>query len=306
MTAKNLKKFNFIEVNKLSSICGAEIVCGDLRKIDNLIAAEIREAWLDHLVVVIRNQKLNKEDLVNIGRYFGDFQYSTPLSSPSVVSGETSSQGGKFSEFPEITVVSNIVENDIALGGLGDGDVVWHTDMSSFDEPPNQTILYAIEVPWAGGDTYFCNMYEALNTLPKATYKTINNLYLKHDLLIDAAGHLRPELAHLANVAPEESPGAIHPLIRTHPETKRNCLYLGRRSNARLTGIPRSQSDEILQVLWDHSTNQNLIWRHEWKQGDLIMWDNRCVMHRRDSFNPEERRLMHRVVIKGSQPYLQT
>ena len=306
MTTQSLKKFKFIEVSKLSSVCGAEIVCGDLRKIDDLIAAEIREAWLEHLVVVIRNQRLNKEDLVTIGGYFGNFQYSNPLSSPLVTSGKVPSQGGKFTDFPEITVVSNIVEKNVALGGLGDGDVVWHTDMSSFDEPPNQTILYAIEVPSAGGDTYFCNMYEALNTLPKDTYKRIKNLNLKHDLLIVAAGHLRRVLAHLANLEPEESPGAIHPLIRTHPETKKDCLYLGRRSNAYLTGMPRGQSDEILQALWDHSTNQNLSWCHEWKQGDLIMWDNRCVMHRRDSFDPEERRLMHRVVIKGSQPYLQT
>ncbi len=182
MTTQSLKKFKFIEVSKLSSVCGAEIVCGDLRKIDDLIAAEIREAWLEHLVVVIRNQRLNKEDLVTIGGYFGNFQYSNPLSSPLVTSGKVPSQGGKFTDFPEITVVSNIVEKNVALGGLGDGDVVWHTDMSSFDEPPNQTILYAIEVPSAGGDTYFCNMYEALNTLPKDTYKRIKNLNLKYNI----------------------------------------------------------------------------------------------------------------------------
>ncbi len=298
--------YHAIDVTESSAALGAEIRCGDLCHIDDRAIAEIRRAWLDHLVVVVRNQTLTDADLVGFGRKFGEFQYSTPLSNPLVAAGKVARQGGAFPEYPEVTVVSNVVENDVALGGLGDSEVIWHTDMSSFDAPPNQTVLYALELPPTGGETIFCNMYEALETLPDELRRRIDTLDLKHDAIIDAAGFIRPEFAHLAGADPSETPGAIHPLIRTHPETGRDCLYLGRRSNARLIGLPVEESDALLDRLWRHSTAQAMIWRHEWGLGDVVMWDNRCVMHRRASFGPAERRVMHRVVVKGTPPYRQS
>lgn len=295
--------FRHIEVVPGDATLGAEIRCGDIRHADNATIDEIRHAWLDRLVVVMRGQTLSDGELVAFGRRFGAFQYSTPLSNPLVAAGKVSRQGGGPADFPEITVVSNVVENDTALGGLGDGEVIWHSDMSSFDAPPNQTILYAREVPETGGDTSFCDMYEALETLPADLRRTIDALELKHDAMIDAAGFVRPEHAHLVDAGPHETPGAIHPLICTHPETRRDCLYLGRRSNAQLIDLPRAQSDALLEQLWQHATRPPLAWRHEWRQGDVVMWDNRCVMHRREPFDPTARRIMHRIVVKGTPPY---
>lgn len=299
------KNYNTLNVIPLSPTIGAEIQCGDLRQVSEPVITDIRKAWLKHLVVVVRNQNLNNSELVKLGKKFGEFQYSKPLSNPLVAAGKVTKQGGSFVNHPEITVVSNVVENGVALGGLGDSEVIWHTDMSSYNEPPNQTILYAKEVPTSGGDTYFCNMYEALNLLPEHIRFRINELSQKHDLLIDAAGNVRPELADQINKPLEETPGAIHPLIHTHPETHKNCLYLGRRSNARLMELSQKKSDKMLDILWGFSTKKQITWRHKWKTGDLIMWDNRCVMHKRDKFKPNEKRTMHRIVIKGTKPYRQ-
>jgi taurine dioxygenase len=281
---------------------GGEVRCGDVRDADDGTIAEIRRAWLDRKVVVMRGQTLTDAELVAFGARFGEFQYSNPLSNPLVVAGKVARQGGGPAEHPEITVVSNVVENGVALGGLGDGEVVWHTDMSSFDAPPNQTILFALEVPPDGGATSFCDMERALDTLPEDLRRAVDGLDLKHDAMIDAAGFVRPEYAHLVDAEPEETPGAIHPLIRTHPETGRDSLYLGRRSNARLIGFARKRSDAVLARLWRHATGAANIWRHWWKPGDVVMWDNRCVMHRREPFDPTSRRVMHRVVIKGTPP----
>lgn len=295
-----------INVTESSASLGAEIRCGDLRHIGDRAIADIRRAWLDHLVIVIRNQTLTDADLVAFGQRFGEFQYSTPLSNPLVAASKVARQGGAFPDYPEITVVSNVVENDVALGGLGDGEVIWHTDMSSFEAPPDQTILYTLEIPPTGGETIFCNMYEALEKLPDELRRRVDTLELKHDAMIDAAGFIRPEFSHLANSDPSETPGAIHPLIRTHPETGRDCLYLGRRSNARLIGLPLEESDALLDRLWRHSTAQAIIWCHDWRLGDVVMWDNRCAMHRREPFDPAARRIMHRVVVKGTRPYRQS
>ena len=302
MTGRTKSRYHAIDVILSPAALGAEIRCGDLRHIDDTEIAEIRRAWLDHLVVIVRNQTLTDADLVAFGQRFGEFQYTAPLKNPLVVVGKVAKQGGAFPEYPEITVVSNVVENDAALGGLGDGEVIWHTDMSSFEVPPNQTILYALEIPPTGGETSFCNMYDALEALPDDLRRGIETLDLKHDDMVDAAGFVRPEYAHLVDADPSETPGAIHPLIRTHPETGRDCLYLGRRLNARVIGLPVEKSDALLDRLWRHATAQAMIWCHEWRTGDIVMWDNRCAMHRREPFDPASRRIMHRVVVKGTPP----
>ena len=141
--------------------------------------AKLRQAWLDNLVIVVRNQEMSDADLVSFGRRFGEFQKSNPLPSPLANEGKVA-QGGGDSQFPEVTVVSNIVENGVAQGGLGDGELVWHTDMSSFESPPNQTILHSIEVPASGGNTGFNNMYLAYDTLPAELRKRVEGLSLKH------------------------------------------------------------------------------------------------------------------------------
>jgi len=285
----------------MSAALGAEVRCGDLRTADDGQVAEIREAWLTHLVVLFRGQHFTDADLVAFGRRFGAFQYSNPLPSPLANEGKVR-QGVGDERYPEVTVVSNVVENGVALGGLGDGELVWHTDMSSYEAPPEQTILHAVEVPAAGGRTGFNNMYLACDTLPADLRERVDGLTLKHDATIDAAGYVRKRFAD----APGDirvSPGAVHPLVRTHPETSRNCLFLGRHSKAYIVGLPVEESEALLDRLWAHATQPQFAWHHDWLPGDVLMWDNRCVMHRRDPFDPRARRVLHRVVIKGSRPF---
>src|SRR5262249_41378451 len=158
-----------------------------------------------------------------------------------------------------VTVVSNVVENGVALGGLGDGELMWHTDMSSYEAPPNQTILHAIEVPGGEGRTGFDNMYLAYDTLPADLRSRVDGLSLKHHATIDAAGYVRKRFADASGDI-RLSPGAAHPVVCTHPETGRNCLYLGRRVKAYLVGLPLEESEALLDRLWVHATQPQYTW----------------------------------------------
>jgi len=156
-------------------------------------------------------------------------------------------------------------------------------------------------VPAGAGRTGFDNMYLAWDTLPTNLRARVEELSLKHDATIDAAGYVRKRFAEAPGDV-RESPGASHPLVCTHPETGRNCLYLGRRAKAWLVGLPVEESEALLDRLWAHATQPHFAWHHDWRAGDVVMWDNRCVMHRRDPFDPRTRRILHRVVIKGTPP----
>lgn len=291
-----------VVVSPVDGTFAAELRCGDLKALNATAAAAVRRAWLEHPVVLFGEQRLTDADLVAFGRWFGDFQYSNPLGSPLAMEGKVK-QAGRNDAFPEITVVSNVIENGVALGGLGDGEVVWHTDMSSFEAPPNQTILHALEVPAAGGCTSFANMYQAYDALPASLKARADTLLLKHDATIDAAGYVRAAYRDVNVDDLAALPGRVHPLVRVHPETGRRCLYLGRRQRACIVGLPATESEQLLDALWAHATHERFTWSHQWRKGDVLMWDNRCVMHRREPFDAQARRVLHRVVIKGSAPF---
>ena len=202
---------------------------------------------------------------------------------------------------PEVTVISNIMVNGEAIGGLGAGEAEWHTDMSYNEVPPNASLLYGIEVPEGHGDTWFCDMYAAFEALSETMRQRIASLRCKHDSTRNSAGILRAGFAE--SYAPEEQPGAVHPLVRTHPETRRQALFLGRRRNAYVMGMPIEDGSRLLDELWAFATKPEFLWVQSWQAGDAVLWDNRCVMHRREPFDPGLRRLMHRTQIKGSHPF---
>jgi taurine dioxygenase len=144
-------------------------------------------------------------------------------------------------------------------------------------------------------------MYAAYDSLPADLKRAIAPLQCRHDSSRNSAGELRKGFKDFTD--PRVAPGAVHPLIRTHPATRRNALYLGRRRNAYIIGLPLDESEDLLNRLWAHAAQSRFAWYQEWRVGDLIMWDNRCAMHRRDAFDPESRRLMHRTQIKGDKPF---
>ena len=269
---------------------GAEIRNLDLRNLSDSEFDSIHDAWLNHLVVLLRAQQLTDEDLIRFSRRLGNLDWA-PVQ-------ET---GRRFVEgHPEIYVVSNVIENGVPIGSLGAGEAVWHTDMSYLETPPKASLLYALEVPRAGGNTYFCNMYLAYQHLPASLKRRASGLQVKHDGTYNSGGYVRQGLTAVND--PVTSPGAYHPLVVTHPETGRRALYLGRRRNAYLGGLSLVESEALLDELWSYATRDEIVWHNEWQAGDVVLWDNRCTMHRRDPFDPESRRILHRTQIQGGIP----
>jgi len=239
-------------------------------------------------VLLVRGQTLSDGELIAFSRRFGDLDWA-PIQ-------ET---GRRFVEgLPEIYIVSNVTVNGQSIGSLGAGEAVWHTDMSYLDVPPMASMLYALEVPPAGGNTSFCSMYAVYEALPDPLKRRIANLKIKHDGTYNSGGYLRQGVT--ATDDPRKSPGAMHPLVCTHPDTGRRMLYLGRRRNAYLAGLELADSEALLDELWDFVARPEFAWEHVWQVGDLVLWDNRCTMHRRDPFDAAARRIMHRTQIKGS------
>ena len=250
----------------------------------------IKAAWADHLVLRFRNQSLSDDDLLRFSRQFGELDWA-PIAAVN-----DAPEGREY-----IMVVSNVVENGIAIGQLGSYEAVWHTDMSYVAEPPMASALYSLEVPESGGDTGFANMYAAIEALPAELRRAIDGKFCRHDASRNSAGELRRGFVDAPD--PSQTVGADHPIVRTHPVTGRKALFLGRRRNAYIQGLSLADSEALLDALWEHATKRDFAWYQQWRAGDLILWDNRCVMHRRDAFDPATRRVMHRTQIKGDRPY---
>ena len=270
-----------LKVTRLAPALGAEIGGIDLsRPIAPEVFADIRAAWLEHLVLRFRGQKLTDPQVLAFSRNFGELDPPgpNPLGRPFLA------------DHPEMNVISNIKDNGVPIGGLGDGEAIWHADMTYVERPPMAAILYAIEIPPAGGDTYWANMYAAYETLPADLKRRIEGRLAVHDATYNSAGVKRKG----------NHPGARHPLVRTHPETGRKCLFLGRRRNSYIVDLDLAQSEALLNELWRHATQPQFTIRQEWRVGDVMVWDNRCTLHRRDAFDPRARRLLHRTQIRAS------
>jgi len=275
-----------MRVRPTEAVLGANVEGVDLRALDGEMFGAIHRMWLDHQVLLFRDQSLTDADLVSFSRRFGDLD-EAPVQ-------ET---GRRFVEgHPEIYVVSNVVHEGLAIGSLGSGEAVWHTDMSYLPDPPKASVLYALEVPPSGGDTSFCSMYAAWDELPGRLRRRVGGLRVKHDGTYNSGGYMREGVTPTGD--PRTSPGTFHPLVAVHPETGRRGLYLGRRRNAYIEGLSLEDSSALLDEIWAQATREPLTWRHRWRAGDLVLWDNRCTMHRREDFDPATRRVMHRTQIK--------
>jgi taurine dioxygenase len=278
-----------VEVIPTNAALGAEVRGVDLRHLDETAFKLLMQAWHQYSVVLLRGQSLSDQELIAFSRRLGDLDWA-PVQ-------ET---GRRFVEgLPEIYIVSNVKVNGEAIGSLGDGEAVWHTDMSYLDMPPKASMLYSLEVPPTGGNTSFCSMYAIYEALPAGLKDRITGLTIKHDGTFNSGGYVRQGVTPTDD--PITSPGAVHPLVCTHPDTSRRMLYLGRRRNAYLVGLELKVSEALLDELWSFVDRPEFAWEHVWRVGDLVLWDNRCTMHRRDAFDPSSRRIMHRTQVKGEQ-----
>ena len=280
-----------MQVTRLTPNFGAAITDVDLGKIDDAQFAEIKRVWHSHRgLMAFPRQHISDDDLLAFSRRIG--QLDSP---PNQENGRQSPEG-----YPDIYVVSNVKDDaGKPIGALGDGEAVWHTDMSYEAKPPLASMLTARELPaGGGGDTWFCDMIGVFEDMPDALKARIAKLQVKHDGTYNSGGYLRAGVTPTDD--PVAAPGRLHPAVVRIPETGDAALYLGRRRMSYIGGLTLAESEALLDDLWKYPNAEHRIYRHKWQIGDLVVWDNRTTMHRRDPFSPTDRRIMHRTQIKGA------
>lgn len=267
----------------------AEVEDVDIGQVDDAAFVALHEGWLRYPILRLRGQTLDDAQLQAFSRRFGPLEYA-PM-------GRISDEERAKVANPYVATISNIVENGVPLGGLGSAEAAWHTDMSYIEQPPTASLLYAVEVPKEGGDTHYCDMVAAWQALPPALAARARTLRLKHDAAHDSIGKLRR--GHTESANPQAAPGATHPMLRRHPENGSEALFLGRRQDAYVMGLPLAESEALLEEIWRHVALPGSTWTQQWRPGDLVIWDNRSVMHRRAAFDPKARRLMRRTQVRA-------
>ncbi len=266
-----------LELKRLTPTFGAEILGVDLSAgLTDGLRAAIMAAWREHLVLVIRDQTLSPDDLLSLASGFGTLDLAPPFDNPQ----------SNLAGYPHIAVVSNVEEKGKAIGGLGSGELSWHSDMTYRPKPAVGCVLFAKEIPSAGGNTHFLNMAACLTAIPDATRKSIVKLSLIHDSGYTSAGTPRQQADSFAKVS--------HPLIVTDPLSGKECLFLGRRRQSAVVGLDEADGQTLLNALWQPAEQGDFALTHVWRPGDVVLWANIAVMHRRDAFNSTERRVLLR------------
>lgn len=282
-----------VEVRPLSKACGAEILGVDLREeLPKHVVERIKKAWLDHLVIVFRDQDITQEEQLRFAAHFGEL--GQRKKAPDALAERT--EGTKQID-RRILLVSNIKENGKSIGAFGDGDMWFHIDSGYAEKPYNYTFLFGLELPKEGGNTLFSNMYAAYDALSPE---------LKQKLAGRKALHIHEYLRHDRVALKEDLTGTphwFHPVLATHPETKRKSLFVDRLMTRRIEGLPLEESEAILEHLYELGERREFIYEHVWRKGDVVAWDNRCTIHARTWFDPAERRLLRRCAIEGQPIY---
>jgi taurine dioxygenase len=286
------------EIVPSNAALGAEVRGIDLTTIDEATFDALHDAWLDHLLLVFRKQSMGADDLVRLVKRFG-----TPVTSSNLHKRDLSERTANqlFQLPPEVTVVTNIREEGKPVGILGDGEVVWHSDFSFKEAPTAARMLLAVEIPPGGGDTFFLNCYAAYEALSDEMKKRIAGKSIKQANIIDTAMKVRPGMS--LDMDFRNVPGPSHPIISTHPETARNMIFLGRRHGAYVNGLSLGESEALLDELWAHATQPRFIYTHTWAVGDVVVWDNRATLHRRDAFDSNSRRVLYAAQVEGHKPF---
>jgi len=272
----------------LTPAVGVEVSNLDLRSLVDDQFSQIEQAWYRYSVLLFRRQALTDDDLLAFSRRFGELDPP-----PNQERGRQSPPG-----YPDVYVVSNVLdEKGDPIGALGAGEAVWHTDMSYLDLPPDASMLYSLEIPPSGGNTYFCGMQAVWRALPPVLKNQVAGRRIKHDGTYNSGGYVRQGVTPTDD--PHRAPGAWHPAVCMHPVTGVPALFLGRRRNSYVEGLTAAESDALLDELWRFLESPEFVYAHRWRVGDLVLWDNRSTMHRRDPFDNAARRVMHRTQIKG-------
>ena len=274
---------NQLRTRPLSPALGAEILNVDLSQpMSDALFESICGCWHDNIVVLFRDQHLSEADQVRFAERFGQLALSHTRRYTTAN--------------PAVMLISNIRENGKQIGALPDGEMQFHSDQCYQEKPAMASMLYAIEIPSAGGNTLFANAYKAYETLPDEIKRRLDGRKALHAYDYDSASMKR------GTQIKDGVPHFSHPVFRTHPATGRKALYVNRLMTIAIEGLPEAESDELLEFLFAHQENPAFIYEHLWRVNDLLMWDNRCALHARSDFSNEERRLMRRVTVLGERP----
>ena len=283
-----------VEINPLSAAMGAEIIGVDLNRLDDATFGLINDAYLKYQVLCLRSQKLDPDAMVGFSERFGEVLPHDNL---------------KFTlkSNPKILVLSNDVDDEGNQIGVIDAGDAWHSDHQFKVHPANCTILYSLKNPSQGGFTDFTDMYEAYDTLPTDTKEIISDLRGHHS--ISKLKNKRVEISGARNDAIDfykrqelEIPDVEHPLVRTHPVTGRKSLYCSPRFTIGLkgNGLDQNDADALLDELIAHSIRKQFRYRHKWSNGDVVMWDNRCINHRATGgYQYPDIRHLYRTTVEG-------
>jgi taurine dioxygenase len=281
-----------IAARRFEAAVGAEVVDLDLSQpIDDETVDSIRRALLDSGgLLVFRRQFITPEQHIAFSRRFGSLMIH--VLSQYLLPGH-----------PEILRVSNVIENGQPIG-LGDAGQYWHSDLSYTPEPSLGSLLHALELPIEGGDTSFANMTAAYDELPDDIKERLMGKRAVHSYRHSydrmSSSKWRPPMTQEQKDA---IPEVIHPVIRTHPESGRKALFVNEGFTSRILDVPEAESQELLQLLFSHSTKPGFIYRHRWEDHDLVFWDNRCTIHLAHGCPAQLRRHMHRTTVKGDAPF---
>tara|TARA_B100000405_G_scaffold209802_1_gene147828 strand:- start:701 stop:1558 length:858 start_codon:yes stop_codon:yes gene_type:complete len=278
------------EVRRLSPVAAAEVIGLDLSVgLDENIIAELNAALLEHHILVFRDQSLSEDAQFNFTRRFGEIEEHVIR----LANGEKA---------PLVHVISNLdADGNPTSRPYSHGNYYWHTDKSYHAKPSFATLLHAVEIPPRGGDTQFANLHMAFEALPRGRQEELSGLQLEHSW---EASRINTGNRPATEEEKRDRPPVVHPLVRTHPETGRKLLYIGTHVS-HVVGLEQDDSVALLQDLTKVATQPEHVYTHQWRMGDLVMWDNRSLMHRADANYDMDlhRRVLHRTVVRGSAPY---
>ncbi len=269
-----------IKTLPLTQTFGVEVAGVDLTKNDDTVAGQMHELWHEHKLLLFRDQQLAEEDIVAFSRHFGPLEihlrkeYLSPHN-------------------PEVLIVSNVKKNGRAIGILADNEVGWHYDQIYLEKPAVGSLLYSVKIPPEGGNTYFADMHAAYESLPAETKSRIGGRraiqsYEAFNQMYSVPTNKEQK---------KRSPDIEQPVVRTHPYTGRKALYVCPGMTTQIVGLESAESDALLEALFEWCVRPEFVYTHTWREGDALLWDNACTMHRRDPFDGKHERIMKRTTI---------
>jgi taurine dioxygenase len=277
-------------VKPLSDVLGAEISDLDLSKpLDKGTIEELQKLFGKHQVLVFRDQKLDPHEQIEACRQFGEIE-------PHPLKDNTQ-------EFTEMTVVSNVFVDGKPIGFIGPPFELWHSDLCYLEKPAKMTFLYAHTVPEKNGDTWFADMRKAYEDLPADVKSKVEGRRAVFSLNHNLVERCRSKGWEMYLAEEDIKPDVLHPVVRTHPQTKQKSLFINWAHTDRIEGYSDEESQKLLDYLFEHSRKEKYLYRHAYRQGDVIVWDNASTLHTNHPEHPVGDRIMLRVVIKGGAPF---